>query len=152
MSRKAINEEATEQIEQPEELETEDASEQSEQPERLETEEAVLMAARAASDRKAAELIVLDLREVAQFTEYFLICTANNQRQVQAVTDAIEESLRAAGKRPTHIEGYTAAEWVLMDYGDFIAHIFSPTSRRFYDLERLWRDAKRVPLPEDVQS
>jgi ribosome-associated protein len=133
MSRKAINEETLEQ------------------PARLETEAAVMMAVRAASDRKAADLVVLDLREVAQFTEYFLICTANNPRQVQAVTDAIEENLRQAGKRPSHIEGYTAAEWVLLDYGDFIAHVFSPTSRRFYDLERLWRDAKHVPLPDDVK-
>ena len=133
MSRKAINEESIEQ------------------PTRLETEDAVMMAARAASDRKAADLIILDLRDVAQFTEFFLICTANNPRQVQAVTDAIEESLRQAGKRPLHIEGYAAAEWVLIDYGDFIAHIFSPSSRRFYDLERLWRDAKTVPLPEDMK-
>jgi ribosome-associated protein len=133
MSRKAINEDAVEQ------------------PARLETEEAVMLAARAASDRKAADMVILDLRDVAQFTEYFLICTANNSRQVQAVTDAIEESLRQAGKRPSHIEGYTAAEWVLLDYGDFIAHVFSPASRRFYDLERLWRDAKQVPLPADLK-
>jgi ribosome-associated protein len=133
MSRKAINEETIEQ------------------PTRLETEDAVMMAARAASDRKAADMVILDLRDVAQFTEFFLICTANNPRQVQAVTDAIEENLRQAGKRPSHIEGYTAAEWVLLDYGDFIAHVFSPTSRRFYDLERLWRDAKNVPLPDDVK-
>jgi ribosome-associated protein len=134
MSRKATNEETMEQ------------------PARLETEEAVMIAARAASDRKAADLVILDLREVAQFTEYFLICTANNPRQVQAVTDAIEENLRQAGKRPSHIEGYAAAEWVLLDYGDLIAHVFSPTSRRFYDLERLWRDAKHVPLPDDVDA
>jgi ribosome-associated protein len=133
MSRKAINEETIEQ------------------PTRLETEDAVMMAARAASDRKAADMVILDLRDVAQFTEYFLICTANNPRQVQAVTDAIEENLRQAGKRPSHIEGYTAAEWVLLDYGDFIAHVFSAASRRFYDLERLWRDAKKVPLPDDVK-
>lgn len=132
MSRKAINEEAPGQ------------------PPGLETEDAVRLAARAASDKKAADMVILDLRDVAQFTDFFLIATANNPRQVQAVTDAIEERLRAAGKRPTHIEGYAAAEWVLMDYGDFIAHIFSPSSRRFYDLERLWRDAKRVPPPDDV--
>ncbi|MFL6216610.1 MAG: ribosome silencing factor [Blastocatellia bacterium] len=126
--------------------------ESAEQPARLETEEAVMMAARAAADKKAADMIILDLRDVAQFTEFFLICTANNPRQVQAVTDAIEESLRQAGKRPTHIEGYAAAEWVLLDYGDFIAHVFSPASRRFYDLERLWRDAKPVPLPDDAKA
>jgi ribosome-associated protein len=134
MSRKATNEDAAEP------------------PARLQTEDAVMMAARAASDRKAADMVILDLRDVAQFTEYFLICTANNPRQVQAVTDAIEEHLRQAGKRPSHIEGYAAAEWVLLDYGDFIAHVFSPTSRRFYDLERLWRDAKPVPLPADLEA
>ena len=125
--------------------------ESAEQPARLETEEAVMMAARAAADKKAIDMVILDLRDVAQFTEFFLICTANNSRQVQAVTDAIEENLREAGKRPSHIEGYTAAEWVLLDYGDFIAHVFSPSSRRFYDLERLWRDAKHVALPDDVK-
>ena len=134
MSRKAINEESAEPMV------------------RLETEEAVMMAARAAADKKVADMVILDLRDVAQFTEFFLICTANNPRQVQAVTDAIEESLRQSGKRPTHIEGYAAAEWVLLDYGDFIAHVFSPASRRFYDLERLWRDAKPVPLPDDVKA
>src|SRR5205085_11661728 len=123
MSRKAINEEAVEQ------------------QARLETEDAVMLAARAAIDRKAADMVILDLREVAQFTEYFLICTANNSRQVQAVTDAIEESLRQAGKRPSHIEGYTAAEWVLLDYGDFIAQFLSLACRRFYTLARLWRSA-----------
>lgn len=129
-----------------------DDSEATEEHPRLEPEEAVILAARAANEKKAAEIVVLDLREVAQFTDFFLICTANNPRQVQAVTDAIEETLREARKRPLHIEGYSAAEWVLLDYGDFIAHVFSPASRRFYDLERLWRDAKRLQLPQGSNS
>lgn len=112
----------------------------------LETEEAVKIASRAASDKKATDLVVLDLRNAASFTEYFLICTGASTRQVQAISNAVEESLLKSGKRPQHIEGYSSAEWILLDYGDFIVHVFSPTSRQFYDLERLWRDAPRVSV------
>ena len=120
---------------------------------RLETEDAVTMAAHAASDKKATDLVVLDLRKVATFTEYFLICTGTSTRQVQAISDAIEEALRKNGKRPSHIEGYSSGEWILLDYGDFIAHVFGAPSRRFYDLERLWRDAPRVEIkPTDDVS
>jgi ribosome-associated protein len=115
-------------------------------PNALEIETAVKIAAEAASDKKAQDLVVLDLRELASFTEYFLICNGNNQRQVQAISNAVEEQLREAGKRPLHIEGYSNAEWILLDYGDFIVHVFSDSARRFYDLERLWRDAKRVEV------
>jgi len=116
----------------------------------LETEEAVTIAARAASDKKATDLVVLDLRKAASFTEYFLICTGASTRQVQAVSNAIEEGLLKSGKRPLHIEGYSSAEWILLDYGDFIVHVFGPASRRFYDLERLWRDAPRVRVSSDL--
>lgn len=112
----------------------------------LEIEDLVQIAAQAASDKKAQDLVVLDLREVASFTEYFIICNGNNQRQVQAIADEVEKRLRDNGKRPLHIEGFANAEWILMDYGDFIVHVFADASRRFYDLERLWRDAKRVQL------
>jgi ribosome-associated protein len=115
-----------------------------------ETDDAVMIAARAAADKKAADLAVLDLREVSSFTEYFLICTGASTRQVQAVSNAIEEALLQIGKRPLHIEGYSSGEWILLDYGDFIAHVFGPASRRFYDLERLWRDAPRVEVRSDV--
>lgn len=115
-------------------------------PNAIEIEDAVKIAAQAASDKKAQDLVVLDLREVASFTEYFVICNGNNQRQVQAISNAIEEQLREAGKRPLHIEGYNNAEWILLDYGDFIVHVFDEAARRFYDLERLWRDAKRVEV------
>lgn len=115
----------------------------------LETETEVMIAARAATDKKATDLVVLDLRQVASFTEYFLICTGASTRQVQAVSNAVEEALLTSGKRPLHIEGYSSAEWILLDYGDFIVHVFSQASRRFYDLERLWRDAPRV---EDRKS
>lgn len=116
------------------------------EPRGLETEEALRVAARAASERKATEMVALDLREIASFTEFFLICTGANQRQVQAISNAVEEELRKAGKRPLHTEGYSNAEWILVDYGDFIVHVFSAASRKFYDLERLWRDAKKVEV------
>src|SRR6185369_10109979 len=76
------------------------------------------------------------------------VMIAASARQVQAISNAIEETLRTSGKRPLHIEGYSSAEWILLDYGDFIVHVFSPASRRFYDLERLWRDAPRVEIKE----
>jgi ribosome-associated protein len=115
----------------------------------LDTEDAVMIAARAASGKKATDLVVLDLRNAASFTEYFLICTGGSTRQVQAVSNAIEEALLKNGKRPLHIEGYSSAEWILLDYGDLIVHVFSAASRRFYDLERLWRDAPRVEIKVD---
>jgi ribosome-associated protein len=114
----------------------------------LETESAVMIAARAATDKKATDLVVLDLREIASFTEYFLICTGASTRQVQAISNSVEEALLKNAKRPLHIEGYSSAEWILLDYGDLIVHVFSQTSRRFYDLERLWRDAPRVEVKE----
>lgn len=116
----------------------------------LDTEDAVRIAARAASEKKATDLVVLDLRKAASFTEYFLICTGASTRQVQAVSNAVEEILLKRGKRPLHIEGYSSAEWILLDYGDFIVHVFSAASRRFYDLERLWRDAPRVEVKMDA--
>ena len=115
----------------------------------LETEDGVTIAAHAATDKKATDLVVLDLRKAASFTEYFLICTGASTRQVQAISNSVEEALLKSGKRPLHIEGYSSAEWILLDYGDFIVHVFGPSSRRFYDLERLWRDAPRVEVAVD---
>ncbi len=115
----------------------------------VEPEDAVMLAAHAAGEKKATDLVVLDLRKVATFTEYFLICTAASARQAQAVSNAIEETLLKHGKRPLHIEGYSSAEWILLDYGDFIVHVFAQASRKFYDLERLWRDAPRVEVKEN---
>jgi len=111
----------------------------------------VQLAIRCAADKKAFNMAVLDLREIASFTEYFVIATGSNQRQVQAIADEINEQLKKQlGIRPVRIEGYNSAEWVLVDYGDFVVHIFNEDSRSFYDLERLWRDARRVTLPEDL--
>ena len=112
----------------------------------------VMIAARAAAEKKATDTVVLDLREIASFTEYFVICTGGSTRQVQAISNSVEEELRKAGRRPSHIEGYSSAEWILLDYGDLIVHVFSAASRRFYDLERLWRDGKRADLPADVTT
>lgn len=113
--------------------------------------EDVKLALRCADEKKAFNIVVLDLREVASFTEFFIIASGGNPRQVQAVSDEISEQLKKQLKsRAVRIEGYRSAEWILLDYGDFIVHIFEKDARDFYDLERLWRDAKRVELPESV--
>jgi ribosome-associated protein len=109
-------------------------------------------ALRAASDKKALDLVVLDLRPIATFTDYFLLASGTNVRQVQAIADEITERLKREGTRAERIEGYQTAEWVLVDYGDFIVHIFEDKARRFYDLERLWREGTRVPLPTDLRA
>jgi ribosome-associated protein len=114
--------------------------------------EHMLAALHAASEKKALELVALDLREVASFTDFFLLATGTNARQVQAISDAVEEQLKKRGTRPLRIEGYKTAEWVLLDYGDFIFHVFEEKARRFYDLERLWRDAARVALPAPLAA
>ncbi len=119
------------------------------QPDAIEPDELVMIAARIASEKKATDIVLLDLRKIASFTEYFLICTGTSTRQVQAISNAVEEELRKTGKRPLHIEGYSSAEWILLDYGDFIVHVFSSTARAFYDLERLWRDAGRVEIRDE---
>ena len=106
----------------------------------------------AARDRKAESLTVLDLRKTGAFTDYFLICTGANLRQVHAIADAIEESLKADKVRPAHVEGYDRAEWVLLDYFDFIVHVFSVNARQFYGLERLWGEATRIDIPDEIGS
>jgi ribosome-associated protein len=98
--------------------------------------------------KKAADVKVLDLRDVTSFTDFFVLMSGGSVRQVQAIVDAIEDRLRAEGEKPTHVEGYAQGEWVLLDYSDFVVHVFSPPKREFYDLERLWRDAGVVRVPE----
>ncbi len=102
----------------------------------------------AAQNKKGAALTLLDLTQLGAFTDYFLLCTGFSARQVQAISDEIEEQLARRGMRRSHLEGYESGEWVLLDYGDFIVHIFSERSRQFYDLERLWRAARRLDIPE----
>jgi ribosome-associated protein len=100
----------------------------------------------AAQDRKAVDLHLLDLTGVSSFTDFFLICSGTSSRHIQAISDAIRERLEESGISPAHVEGYSQAEWVLLDYVDFVVHIFSDRAREFYDLERLWRKAARIPL------
>ncbi len=104
-------------------------------------------AVRAAQDRKALELSLLDLHEVSSFTDFFLICTGASTRHTQAICDAVVEQLKKSGLTPAHVEGYSQAEWILVDYLGFVVHIFLERARLFYDLERLWRNARRVEPP-----
>lgn len=116
-----------------------------------ELDEDLRLAIRSASEKKALNMTALDLRPVASFTEFFVICSGANQRQVQAIADEITEQLKKQlGQNAVRVEGYNSAEWVLLDYGDFVFHIFDKEAREFYDLERLWRDATKVELPEDI--
>lgn len=116
-------------------------------PKRLSGE--VAKAVRAALDKKAQDVVVLDLRHTPAFTDFFVLCSGQNQRQVKAIADAVEETLRAAKVRPAHIEGYDRAEWVLMDFFTFIVHVFTPQTRAFYSLERLWGDAERIDVSDE---
>ncbi|MBN2369197.1 MAG: ribosome silencing factor [Vicinamibacteria bacterium] len=101
---------------------------------------------KAAGDKQAGDLVVLDLRDVAAFTDFFVLATGANQKQLVAIVDAIMESLRRLHMRPDHIEGYPRQEWILLDYGSFVVHVFTPRTRGFYDLERLWGGAGRMEI------
>jgi ribosome-associated protein len=101
----------------------------------------------AARDKKAEDLVVLDLRK-SDFTDYLVICHGNNDRQIVAIADSIEEALRTRlGVKPSHVEGRRESNWILMDYIDFVVHVFDPDKRAFYGLERLWGDAPRIDVP-----
>jgi ribosome-associated protein len=116
--------------------------------ERIQPETPIWLAAvRAAESKKASDIKVLDLTGITSFTDYFVICTAANSRQIQAISDEIGLRLKDLGEFPISVEGYKEAEWVLVDYGDFLVHIFSQRARAYYDLERLWRNAKPVEIP-----
>ena len=105
-----------------------------------------LEAVRAAEEKQARNIRVLDLREVTSFADYFVIASGANSRQIQAIADEIHQRLKKLGEMPNSMEGYDNADWILMDYGDYLVHIFSDKARLYYDLERLWRDAKTVEL------
>jgi len=108
---------------------------------------AVAGAVHAALDRKAFDLVVLDLRKAGGFTDYFVICTANNSRQMVAIADAVRETLKKEyDERPSLAEGIEKSEWILLDYFNFVVHIFSRECRAFYDLERLWGNADRIEV------
>jgi ribosome-associated protein len=114
--------------------------------------ERILTALTAAGEKKAIDIVLLDLREIATFTDYFIITSGSNERQVQAISDGILETLKKAGTSAARVEGYKTAEWILLDYGDFVVHVFDEKARRFYDLERLWRESKRLELPPGLVS
>ena len=112
---------------------------------KLQVSEAIL----ACQDKQADNVTVLELeKDSGAFTDYFVMCSGSNSRQIQAIADAVDERLEALGMRVTHAEGYKQAEWVLLDYVDFVVHVFSEKARQFYDLERLWKSAKRLEPAE----
>lgn len=109
----------------------------------------VATAVRACQEKKATDISILQLdAQASGFTDYFVLCSGANPRQLQAIADEIDQKLSADGVQPKHIEGHTQADWVLMDYVDFVVHIFSESARKFYDLERLWKSAKRLQLAD----
>jgi ribosome-associated protein len=109
----------------------------------------VSAAIQACLDKKAEELSILEMEKGSgAFTDYFVLCSGTNPRQIQAIADEVEMRLKATGLRPTHVEGYKQADWVLIDYVDFVVHIFSEKARKFYDLERLWKSARRLQPSE----
>ena len=114
--------------------------------------ERALECTRAALDHKAYDLVVLETGRVSSIADYFVICSGRSDTQVQAIAQAVEDSLRTRGERPISVEGVPHGQWVLMDYGDVVVHIFYVPVRAFYDLERLWVRAPRVELPEPFQS
>ncbi len=104
--------------------------------------EALRIAIAAVDNKKGIDLVVMDISSVATFADYFLLCSGDSSRQIQAIADEVEEKLAANGFKPSHVEGYTNAEWILLDYLDLVVHVFSKQARAYYDLERLWRDAR----------
>lgn len=114
---------------------------------------AVTTAVRAARDKKAFDIVVLDLRKAGGFTDYFILCTGANARQIQAISDGVEDTLRTdLHERPALVEGVEKSEWVLLDYFNFVVHVFSRDCRAFYGLERLWGNAVRHDFPEDERA
>jgi ribosome-associated protein len=112
----------------------------------------VTAAIQACLDKKAEELTILEMEKgTGAFTDYFVLCSGTNPRQVQAIADEVELRLKTAGLWPTHVEGYNQAEWILVDYLDFVVHVFSEKARKFYDLERLWKTAKKLD-PSQLKS
>ncbi len=113
---------------------------------------AILAAVNAVREKKGDDVLALDLREADAFTDWFIVCTGQNRRQVQAIADAVEAALKARKLRPSHVEGYERGEWVLLDYFDFVVHVFAPNARMFYGLERLWGNARTATLPEPTPA
>ena len=111
--------------------------------------ESVRLAVQAAQNKKAAGVVVIDMSGLGAFTDYFVICTGSNPKQIQAIAEEIGLKLKESGELPHSLEGFNQAEWILADYGDFLVHVFSEKARAYYDLERLWRSAKDIPIPPE---
>ena len=105
-----------------------------------------------AEDKQASDIVMLDLRKLNTIADYFVICTGSNPKQVQAIADEVGRQLKQVNEHPISVEGYTQAEWILADYGDLLIHVFSTKAREYYDLERLWRAAKVVPILESASA
>ena len=114
--------------------------------------EAAKLFAEAADDKKAFDILILDLRSLTYITDYFVICSASNTTQLGAISVVVSEELAKAGVRPSHVEGEAGANWVLMDYGDIVVHIFDEQTRIYYSLEKLWGDAPRIPVVTNLKS
>ncbi len=112
----------------------------------------ILAAFRAAESKKALDVKVLNIAEISSFADYFLLCSGTNPRQNHAISDEIGEQLAKLGYKPVSTEGYESANWILMDYGDFLVHIFSEEARGFYDLERLWGMAPKIEVPAEAAT
>jgi ribosome-associated protein len=114
--------------------------------------DAALAAARAAAGKQARDLVILDVHELIVITDYFVICSGSSERQVRTIVEEVERSLRGLERKPLRREGETEGRWVLLDYVDVVVHVFAQEEREYYDLERLWRDAPRVPLEDDGRA
>jgi len=116
----------------------------------LQTRQQVTQAVRAIEGKKGEDVVILEMdKNSGAFTDYFVICSGTNPRQIQAIADDVQKQMAEAGQRPNSVEGYTQAEWVLLDYVDFVLHVFSERARKFYDLERLWKSARKLS-PADL--
>lgn len=111
----------------------------------------VTRAVAAAFDKKASDVVILDLRGTPAFTDFFILCSGHNGRQVKSIADSVEEALKATKTRAAHVEGYDRAEWILIDFFSFIVHVFTPATREFYSLERLWGDAQRLEMTDPAR-
>jgi ribosome-associated protein len=109
-----------------------------------------LTAVRAAEEKKAIDIKVLDLTGISSFTDFFVICTGSSSKQNQAISDEVAFRMKKSGELPLSVEGYSTAEWILTDYGDLVVHSLTPKARAYYDLERLWRDGKTVEIPPEA--
>jgi ribosome-associated protein len=118
----------------------------------LQTRQQVTQAVRAIEGKKGEDVVILEMdKNSGAFTDYFVVCSGTNPRQIQAIADDVQKQMAQVGQRPNSVEGYTQAEWVLLDYVDFVLHVFSERARKFYDLERLWKSARKL-TPSDLMK